>query len=123
MPTLQLLSPPAFVSLGKVERRKVLRKEVGFEVAYSADGSRGATRAKQLSEFGILIGPLDHPRLLLEKHVHLEFALPGHDRCKVRGFCAYVTPNSAGVRFEVMPEDLKQRLSVFVNEEAVQADS
>jgi hypothetical protein len=112
-----LHSEAVFVTLRKVERRKVLRREVNFEVAFSADGVRGTTLAKQLSEFGMLIGPLDHPRLLLEKHIQLQFALPGSEPCKVRGFCAYVTPTSAGVRFETIPEELKQKLSRFVNED------
>ena len=66
----------------------------------------------------MLIGPLDHPRLLLEKHVQLQFALPGHESCKMRGFCAYVTPVAAGIRFEIIPEDMKQKLARFVNEES-----
>jgi hypothetical protein len=101
-----------------VERRKVLRREVSFDVAFAADGVKGHTQAKQLSEFGMLIAPLDHPRLLFEKHVQLHFALPGDkENYRVRGFCAYVTPIAAGVRFESIPDDLKQKLSVFVNEE------
>jgi hypothetical protein len=100
-----------------VERRKVLRREVNFEVAYAAEGGKGKTQVRQLSEFGMLIGPLDHPRLLLEKHIQLHFALPGHEPCKMRGFCAYVTPVAAGIRFETIPEDMKQKLSRYVNEE------
>jgi len=100
-----------------MERRKVLRREVDFPVTFSAEGGKGTTQAKQLSEFGMLIGPLDHPRLLLEKHIQLQFALPGHEPCKIRGFCAYVTPMSAGIRFEVIPEEMKSKLSRFVNEE------
>jgi hypothetical protein len=101
-----------------VERRKVLRREVTFEVAYASEGVNGTTQVRQLSEFGMLIGPLDHPRLLLEKHIQLQFALPGYDPCKMRGFCAYVTPVAAGIRFETIPEDMKQRLARFVNEES-----
>lgn len=104
-----------------MERRKVLRRDVDFEVAYSADGVRGTSRAKQLSEFGMLLGPLDHPRLLLEKHIQLQFALPSQEPCRIRGFCAYVTPTSAGIRFETIPEDLKQRLARYVNEDVVKA--
>jgi hypothetical protein len=63
-----------------VERRKVLRREVNFEVAYASEGAKGKTQVRQLSEFGMLIGPLDHPRLLLEKHIQLQFALPGHEQ-------------------------------------------
>jgi hypothetical protein len=117
MKTADLHSSAVFVTLPKVERRKVLRREVNFEVAFSTDGARGTTLAKQLSEFGMLIGPVDHPRLLLEKHIQLQFALPGQEPCKVRGFCAYVTPSSAGIRFETIPDELKHRLSRFVNED------
>jgi hypothetical protein len=112
-----LHSRPVFVTLPDVERRKVLRREVNFEVAFSADGAFGTTMAKQLSEFGILIGPMDHPRLLLEKHIQLQFALPGQEPSKVRGFCAYVTPIAAGIRFETVSNDLKQKLARFVNED------
>ncbi len=91
---------------------------MNFDVAFSADGVKGTTQAKQLSEFGMLIAPLEHPRLLYEKHVQLQFSIPGgSENYKVRGFCAYVTPIAAGIRFEVMPDDLKQKLSVFVNED------
>ncbi len=76
------------------------------------------TFAKELSEFGMLIGPVEHPRLLLEKHIQLQFALPGTETCKIRGFCAYVTPSAAGIRFEVIPDDLKQKLARFVNDES-----
>ena len=110
-------SGAVFVTLPQVERRKVLRREVNFDVAFSADSARGTTQARQLSEFGMLIGPVDHPRLLLEKHIQLTFALPGQDPCKVRGFCAYVTPVAAGIRFEMIPDDLKQKLARFVNED------
>lgn len=66
----------------------------------------------------MLIAPLDHPRLLYEKHVQLQFSIPGgREDYRVRGFCAYVTPIAAGIRFEVIPDDLKQKLSVFVNED------
>ena len=106
-----------------MERRKVLRREVNFQVTFHADGTKGNTSAKQLSEFGMLIGPLDHPRLLLEKHVQLQFTLPSGDACKIRGFCAYVTPIAAGIRFETIPDDLKQKLARFVNEEAVKTAS
>ena len=101
-----------------MERRKILRREVNFKVAYSAEGNEGKTSVKQLSEFGMLIGPLDHPRLLLEKHIQLQFALPGQEPCKMRGFCAYVTPVAAGIRFETIPEEMKQKLTRFVNEES-----
>ena len=114
-------SGAVFVTLPQVERRKVLRREVNFDVAFSADSARGTTQARQLSEFGMLIGPVDHPRLLLEKHIQLTFALPGQDPCKVRGFCAYVTPSSAGIRFETIPDDLKQKLARFVNEDTAKA--
>lgn len=99
------------------ERRKVLRREVNFQVAFTCDGHKGTTLAKQLSEFGMLIGPLDHPKLLYEKHMQLHFALPEQEPCTLRGFCAYVTPIAAGVRFETVPDDMRQRLSKFVNED------
>jgi hypothetical protein len=90
---------------------------VDFEVSFAADSQKGRTRARQLSEFGILIGPIDHPRLMLEKHVQLQFAIPGEKPWSLKGFCAYVTPTAAGIRFETIPEDIKGMLSRFVNQD------
>lgn len=99
------------------EKRKVLRREVDFEVGFSAEGVKGQTRARQLSEFGMLIAPLDHPRLMLDKHVKLQFALPGAKPYEVKGFCAYVTPTAAGIRFDSLTPDIKSALVKFVNGE------
>jgi hypothetical protein len=98
-----------------MERRKVLRREVSFEVAYSADGVKGKTQARQLSEFGILIGPLDHPRMILEKHVQLQFSLPDKQAFQMKGFCAYITTTAAGIRFDNVPEQVKIVLAKYVN--------
>jgi hypothetical protein len=88
---------------------------VDFPVAYSAEGFDGQTRAKQLSEFGVLIGPLDQPQRIAERHVRLEFTLPGHEKIQLKGFCSYVTPTAAGIRFDPMPEKIKNALERFVN--------
>lgn len=101
-----------------MERRKVLRREVSFEVAYSAEGVKGRAPSRQLSEFGILIGPLDHPRLLMEKHIQLSFTLPDHPPFQMRGYCAYITTTAAGIRFDNVPQEIKAVLAKFVNEEA-----
>lgn len=97
--------------------------QVDFLVDYNADGIKGQTRAKQISEFGILIGPLDQPQLMSEKHVRLQFTLPTAEALDVKGYCAYVTTTSAGIRFETMNEKTKSVLCQFVNssEEASQA--
>lgn len=98
-----------------MERRKVLRVQVNFLVDFTADGVKGQTRAKQISEFGILIGPLDQPQLMSEKHVRLQFTLPTAEALDVKGYCAYVTTTSAGIRFETMNEKTKSVLGRFVN--------
>ncbi len=96
--------------------------QVNFPVDFAAEGIKGQTRAKQISEFGILIGPLDHPQLMSEKHVRLQFTLPTSEALDVKGYCAYVTTTSAGIRFETMNEKTKGVLGRFVNssEEASQ---
>ena len=104
-----------FVNVRIVERRKVLRVEVNFPVAFSAEGFKGKTLAKQISEFGVLIGPLDHPQMIMDKHVRLQFALPGCATMDLKGFCAYTTTSAAGIRFETMPEKDKSTLAKFVN--------
>jgi len=88
---------------------------VTFLVDFTADGVKGQTRAKQISEFGILIGPLDQPQLMSEKHVKLQFTLPTSETLDVKGYCAYITTTSAGIRFETMNEKTKATLSHFVN--------
>ena len=86
-----------------------------FPVAYSAEGFNGQTRARQLSEFGMLIGPLEHPERIAERHVRLEFTVPGYEKVQLKGFCSYVTPTAAGIRFDPMPEKTKIALDRFVN--------
>jgi hypothetical protein len=91
---------------------------VSFPVEYAAEGLKGQTKAKQISEFGILIGPLDQPQLMSEKHVRLQFTLPGSETLELKGYCAYITTTSAGIRFETMNERNKSLLGRFVNTSA-----
>lgn len=96
--------------------------QVNFLVDFTAEGIKGQARAKQISEFGILIGPLEQPQQMSEKHVRLQFTLPSSESLDVKGYCAYVTTSAAGIRFETMNEKTKSVLSHFVNssEEASQ---
>lgn len=86
-----------------------------FPVTFSAEGFTGQTRARQLSEFGMLIGPLEQPQRIADRHVRLEFTLPGYPKFQLKGFCSYITPTAAGIRFDSMHEKTKGMLDRFVN--------
>ncbi len=98
-----------------------MRRDVDLEVSIGAAGKKHRTRAVQMSEFGMLVGPFENPAAVLAKHVELDFYLPGGKKGQkplhLKGNVAYVAGNTAGIRFDSVPEDVKAALREFVGKE------
>ncbi len=99
-----------------MDKRRVLRIPVDWEVSLRHGKQVIHGRALQFSEFGMMVGPADVAQV--GKRYEVTFALPGHrSQFRMRGFVVYGTAKGVGVRFESVPPEVTASFRQFVQSE------
>ena len=97
----------------EIEKRRIPRIWVNFEVVVVWGGKKFHCQARQLSVGGILLAT-PHKELV-GKDVQLELVLRSPDTVfQVSGTVVYVIPSGIGVRFRGVPPEQQQILQTFL---------
>ena len=97
---------------GGVERRRIPRIWVNFDVALISGKKKIHCHARQLSEVGILVAT-SH-REIVGETVDLEMSING-GQMTTSGMVVYATPNGVGIRFKDLNAEQRQTLKVFLD--------
>lgn len=87
-----------------MEKRRVRRVEVDLKVSIRQGKQVAQGRAKQFSEYGMLVEPSEVGQA--GQRYDLSFALPGHRaHFRLKGIAVYATGKGVGIRFEHVPRE------------------